>query len=84
MVEDIFSEINRTSNWNIKVNNIWTELENGKVVSVPDDINEASHYIKRLKYLMEHNQEKNRDKAGIEFYQKLNHYINLLESKIEL
>ena len=81
-MEDIFLKINKEADWNSKISTLWSELEDGKEVLTPDNSNEASHYRERLRYLMEHNQEKYRDKEGREFYQKLENYITLLESKI--
>ena len=73
-------DFEKLMNWVKQSFQMWAAIEKGDEPALPTDPEEAQSYVDKFEYLKEHNQEKYRDADGIEFYKRLDHYIEKLKT----
>ena len=77
---DLDIKTEKAIEWYKNTFKLWDNIYKGNTPEVPIDPEEAQSYIDKFVYLKEHNQEKYRDKEGIEFYKRLDEYIEKLKT----
>ncbi|MBP6904524.1 MAG: hypothetical protein KBB91_00520 [Candidatus Pacebacteria bacterium] len=73
-------KVEKAIDWYKNTFKLWDEISAGTTPELPTDSEEAQSYIDKFLYLKEHNQEKYRDREGIEFYKRLDEYIEKLKT----
>ncbi len=82
ITEKSFEEAARKIQYSINLEIVIKRLEDNNIIDLPltENKEEASFHIELLEKYKEHNQEKNHDREGREFYKRIDDYLAKLKN----